>query len=83
MKFSVVIFISPVGDRACVLLALNYYSLFAMSNSWKMVELESFKTWKMSFKLWWEGMLVIGFSFSENRRSVCTRIPGFNGYLDP
>lgn len=53
-----------------------------MSSSWKKVVLESFSTVKRSFKLWWEGMLVIGLSFSEKRRSVCTKVPGFKGYLE-
>ena len=37
---------------------------------------------KRSFKLWWDGMLVIGLSFSEKRRSVCTKVPGFKGCLE-
>ena len=53
-----------------------------MSSSWKKVVLESFNTVKRSFKLWWDGMLVIGLSFSEKRRSVCTKVPGFKGCLE-
>ena len=53
-----------------------------MSSSWKKVVLESFRTVKRSFRLWWDGMLVIGLSLSEKRRSVCTRVPGFRGCLE-
>ena len=72
----------PVGS-ACDLLTRNCSSRCVMSSSWKIVVLESFKTWNRSLKLWWEGMLVIGLSFSVNNRSMCTMMPGFNGYLDP